>query len=41
MYFCAKPKPVSRFVGQGWALYRSIKQVVTARACGLFPVRKL
>ena len=30
MYFCVEPNPVLRFVGLGWALYCSFKQVVTA-----------
>jgi hypothetical protein len=41
MYFCVKPNPVLRFVGQGWALFRSVKQDVTAIGCGLPPVRLL
>jgi len=41
MYFCVKPNPVLRFVGLGWALYRSFKQVVTAIECGISAVRKL
>jgi hypothetical protein len=41
MYFCVGPKPVLRFVGQGWALYRFFSKVVTAIECGLFPVRML
>jgi hypothetical protein len=27
MFFWVKPQPVSRYVGQGWALYRSFKQL--------------
>ena len=41
MYFCVGPNPVLRFVGQGWALYRSFKQVVTAIECGFFPCQNV
>jgi hypothetical protein len=41
MYFCVKPKPVLRFVGLGWALYRSFKLDVHRIRMRSFPCQNV